>query len=217
MSKFTTSRPKKGRRIERNGRCRTNLDHFLVEAGDGFVRDALCADLPNLQKRCADIRLWTGFSKFSMVDSHVSRQIPNIRLKNRRTFAPFTTVVRRLINDVKVRRNQPEGSNVAFKVRSIQKPHGWSRFWSRGFDGRDENLCHLSSPEKCPVVMKRSQILEIVSNLHLQKIALKVRRDGPQPSIFVRSFSQITTSFRWSKTHILTLPIKPLIYDAWEI
>ena len=91
MSKFTTSRPKKGRRIERNGRRRTNLDHFLVEAGDGFVRDALCADLPNLQKRCADIRLWSGFSKFSMVDSHVSRRIPNIRLKNRRTFAPFTS------------------------------------------------------------------------------------------------------------------------------
>ena len=32
----------------------------------------------------------------------------------------------------------------------------------------------------------------MVSNLHLQKIALKVRRDGPQPSIFVRSFSAIT-------------------------
>src|SRR5260221_13170390 len=60
-------------------------------------------------------------------------------------------------------------------------------------DVRDENLCHLFSPEKCPVVMKRSRTLEIVSNLHLQKIALKVRRDGPQPSIFVRSFSAITT------------------------
>jgi hypothetical protein len=34
--------------------------------------------------------------------------------------------------------------------------------------------------------------LEIVSNLHPQKIALKVRRDGLQPSIFVRSFSAIT-------------------------
>jgi hypothetical protein len=36
--------------LNAHGRCRTNLDHFLVEAGDGFVRDALCADLPNLQK-----------------------------------------------------------------------------------------------------------------------------------------------------------------------
>ncbi len=30
---------------------------------------------------------------------------------------------------------------------------------------RDENLCHLFSPEKCPVIVKRSRILEIVSNL----------------------------------------------------
>src|SRR5258708_27914702 len=60
-------------------------------------------------------------------------------------------------------------------------------------DVRDENLCHLFSPEKCPVVMKRSRTMEIVSNLHPQKIALKVRRDGPQPTIFVRSFSAITS------------------------
>src|SRR2546430_4060740 len=32
--------------------------------------------------------------------------------------------------------------------------------------------------------MKRSRALEIVSNLHLQKIALKVRCDGLQPRIF---------------------------------
>jgi hypothetical protein len=54
---------------------------------------------------------------------------------------------------------------------------------------RDENLSHLSSPEKYPVVMKRSRTLKIVPNLHPQKIALKVRRDGPQPSIFVRSIA----------------------------
>jgi hypothetical protein len=115
-----------------------------------------------------------------------------------------------LVIALKVRRNQPEASNFAFEVRSIQKPHGWSRFWSRGFDVRDENLCHLFSTEKCPVVVKRSWTLEIVSNLHLQKIALKVRRDGPQPSIFVRSFSAITMTAlglgargRWSERKYL--------------
>jgi hypothetical protein len=41
----------------------------------------------------------------------------------------------------------------------------------QGFDVGDENLCHLFSPEKCPVVVKRSRTLEMVSNLHLQKIA----------------------------------------------
>ena len=37
-----------------------------------------------------------------------------------------------------------------------------------------------------------SQNVEIVSNFQQKKFALKVRRNGPQPSIFVRSFSAIT-------------------------
>ena len=49
--------------------------------------------------------------------------------------------------------------------------------------------------EKYPVVKKRSRKLEMVSNLHLQKIALKVRRDGSQASIFVRTFRSFTTSW----------------------
>jgi len=36
--------------------------------------------------------------------------------------------------------------------------------------------------------------MEIVSNIHHKKFGLNVRRDGPQPSIFVRSFSPITNS-----------------------
>jgi len=37
-----------------------------------------------------------------------------------------------------------------------------------------------------------SQTMEIVSNFQHKKIGLNVRRNGPQPSIFVRSFSPIT-------------------------
>jgi hypothetical protein len=40
---------------------------------------------------------------------------------------------------------------IALKVRSIQKSHGWNRFWSRTLDVKDENLCYLFSFEKCPV------------------------------------------------------------------
>src|SRR5258708_6259248 len=40
---------------------------------------------------------------------------------------------------------------------------------------------------------KMSQKMKIMSNFQPKKIGLKVRRDGPQPSFFVRSFSQITT------------------------
>src|SRR6266496_1276180 len=56
-----------------------------------------------------------------------------------------------LVNDLKVRRNEPQCSNLAFKVRSSQKSYGWNRFWSRTFDVKDENLCSLFSSEKCPV------------------------------------------------------------------
>jgi hypothetical protein len=41
-----------------------------------------------------------------------------------------------------------------------------------------------------------SQTMEIVPNIQHKKIVLNVRRNGPQPSIFVRSFSQITTGRR---------------------
>src|SRR6266700_5305228 len=40
--------------------------------------------------------------------------------------------------------------------------------------------------------MKRSWTLEMASNIEHKKFALNVRRDGPQPSIFVRRFSAIT-------------------------
>ena len=39
-----------------------------------------------------------------------------------------------------------------------------------------------------------SHRVEIVSNIQPKKIGLNVRRDGPQPSLSVRSFSPITTS-----------------------
>ena len=38
-----------------------------------------------------------------------------------------------------------------------------------------------------------SQGVEVVSNIQPNFFVLKVRRDGPQPSIFVRSFSAITS------------------------
>ena len=34
--------------------------------------------------------------------------------------------------------------------------------------------------------------MEVASNIQPKKIGLNVRRNGPQPRIFVRSFSQIT-------------------------
>jgi hypothetical protein len=39
------------------------------------------------------------------------------------------------------------------------------------------------------------------SNIERKKIALNVRSDGPQPSIFVRSFSAITTATDFQHVH----------------
>ena len=49
--------------------------------------------------------------------------------------------------------------------------------------------------------MKRSRALEMMSNLQRKKFALKVRRDGPQSSIFVRSFRSFTTPI-WAQAFI---------------
>jgi hypothetical protein len=45
----------------------------------------------NLQKRCEISRFWSGFLRQPKHDSQHSRRIPTFRLKNRRTFAPFTS------------------------------------------------------------------------------------------------------------------------------
>ena len=45
-----------------------------------------------------------------------------------------------------------------------------------------------------------SQRVEMASNIQPKKFGLNVRRHGPQPSIFVRSFSPITTGVvNWLK------------------
>jgi len=46
-----------------------------------------------------------------------------------------------------------------------------------------------------------SQNVEIVSNFQRKKFALKVRRDGPQPSIFVRSFRSFTSGVAEAAQH----------------
>ena len=118
--------------------------------------------------------------------------LPTLNL--RRTFRSITIWYNMpvVVIALKVRRNSPQCSNLAFKVRSIQKSHGWNRFWSRTLDVKDENLCYLFSSEKMSCCMKRSRTLEMVSNLQRKKFALNVRRDGPHPSICVRSFRSFT-------------------------
>src|SRR5260370_14158012 len=60
------------------------------------------------------------FTEVCKVDSHVSRRFPTIHLKNRRTFALFTMRAKAVVNRLKVRPNQAEGSNRGLKVRQEQ-------------------------------------------------------------------------------------------------
>jgi hypothetical protein len=53
-------------------------------------------------------------------------------------------------------------------------------------------ICTASFVWKMICTLQMSQNVEMVSNIQLKKFGLNVRRYGPQPSISVRSFSQIT-------------------------
>jgi hypothetical protein len=51
--------------------------------------------------------------------------------------------------------------------------------------------------------------MEVASNIQPKKFGLNVRRNGPQPSIFVRSFSPITTRDRPSQGIGVARPKEP--------
>src|SRR5258706_886883 len=59
----------------------------------------------------------------------------------------------------------------------------------------------VSHAPKMLYYYKMSQKMEIMSNFQPKKIGLKVRCNGPQPSICVRSFSPITKSCAARRVH----------------
>ena len=92
-----------------------------------------------------------------------------------------------------LRRNQPQGSNVGLNVRSSNEP---SRLYCSGsgrYKAMNGNLYCIFSTEKYSVIRKRGRQVEVVSKFHPEFFGLNVRRNGPPPSICVRSFSPITS------------------------
>ena len=98
-----------------------------------------------------------------------------------------------LVIGLKVRRNQPQGSNCGLKVRSSNKPSSLYCSGSGRYKAMNGNLECIFSTEKYAVIRKRGRQVEVVSKFHPKFFGLKVRRNGPPPSIYVRSFSPITT------------------------
>jgi hypothetical protein len=158
-----------------------------------YQQDEHSTGLPNLQKRCTTIRSRNGLPNAFLGDSHVSRQNPTFHLKNRRTFALFTpSSAEKVVIWLNVRRNLPQSSNFWLNVRSSNK---LSRLYCPGggrYETMSGNLYCVFSTEKYSVIRKRGRQVEVLSNIHPKKLGVNVRRYGPQPSIFVRSFSQIT-------------------------
>ncbi len=60
------------------------------------------------------------------------------------------------------------------------------------YNAMNGNLYCIFSTEKCSVIRKRGRQVEVASKFHPEFFGLNVRRNGPQPRTFVRSFSQIT-------------------------
>ncbi len=101
-----------------------------------------------------------------------------------------------MVNDLKVRRNQPQGSNLAFKVRSRQSLCGSSRSRSGRCQGTNGNLSGIFSLEKSSVVMCMSQRVEVVSNLRVRKNFPEGSTHGLPTLTFVRTFRSFTSANR---------------------
>src|SRR5437588_2409965 len=113
--------------------------------------------------------------------------------------------------------------------RSNEELSGSSCSGSGSFEARDGNLYCFFSTERCPVIRKRGKHVEVASNIQPNFFGLNVRRNGPQPSICVRSLSPITTPMQcdhcrriWygmvcnSETHRIVPQGKILCVNCWS-
>src|SRR6266699_1792532 len=80
-------------------------------------------------------------------------------------------------------------------------PHLYCRESGR-YNAMNGNLYCIFSTEKCSVIRKRGRQVEVASKFHPEFFGLNVRRNGPQPRTFVRSFSQITSNLLGSLKYI---------------
>ena len=70
-------------------------------------------------------------------------------------------------------------------------------------DAQQETEIYLASfAWKILCTIQMSQSVEMVSNIHHKTFALNVRRNSPQPSIFVRWFNAITSTVKFGHTHL---------------
>jgi hypothetical protein len=154
------------------------------------VNLSLLSSTVNFQPWHARSRFRSHVLRRYMAPAHDSGQMCRFEGKIRSLFGSFTT---HLVIGLNVRRNQPQSSNVGLNVRSSTELSRLYCSGSRRDEAMNGNLSCIFSTEKYAVIKKRGRLMEITSKFHPEIFGLNVRRYGPQPSSFVRSFSQITT------------------------
>src|SRR5258706_14925249 len=93
----------------------------------------------------------------------------------RTTFRVIYHEAQEMVNDLKVRRNQPQGSNFAFKVRSSQNLRGSCRSRGRRCQGTNGNSSYIFSAEKSSVIIKCSRVWKWCRTFGANFFDLKVR------------------------------------------
>src|SRR6266446_7317752 len=80
-----------------------------------------------------------------------------------------------MVNRLKVRRNQPQCSNVAFKVRASKNLRGSCRSRGGRCQGTNGNSSYIFSAEKCTFIIKYSKVWKWCRTFRSKKFALNVR------------------------------------------
>ncbi len=111
-----------------------------------------------------------------------------------RTFSQFTNTVNKLVIDLKVRRNQPKRSNVAFKVRTSQNLRSSCRSRGGRCQGTNGNSSYIFSTEKYTIVIKYSQVWKWCRTFSAHFFDLNVRHQACLRSICVDPSGQLPES-----------------------
>ncbi len=104
----------------------------------------------------------------------------------------FTTSFRRLlVIDLNVRRNQPQCSNFAFKVRASKNLRGSCRSRGGGCQGTNGNSSYIFSTEKYTVIIKYSKVWKWCRTFSANFFDPNVRHQACLRSICVEPSGQL--------------------------
>src|SRR5258708_32994821 len=110
-----------------------------------------------------------------------------------------------VVIDLKVRRNQPQSSNFALKVRSSQNLRGSCRSRGGRCRGTNGNSSYIFSAEKCAVIIKYSKVWKWCRTFSANFFDLKVRHQACLRSFCVEPSGQLPII--WMKRFLISLKV----------